>query len=155
MGRILGLDYGAKTIGVALCDPFETIASPIETITRKREGKIRASLRRILELVTENDVKLVVLGYPLNMNGTKGERAIKTEKFKEKLEERLRRVSSNIPVVLWDERLSTIEAMEVLSQINGSKKTDKESIDCTAASLILKDFLDNKRKIDKGELTDS
>ena len=89
MGRIMGLDYGSRTVGVALSDALGVIASPYETITREKEGKLRPTLRRIVELCEKEDVERIVLGYPLNMNDSEGERTEKTLEFKRLLELRL------------------------------------------------------------------
>ena len=107
--RILGLDYGSKTVGVAVCDPLGITAQMVETIVREREDKLRRTLARIQALVEEYKIERIVLGYPKNMNNTLGERAARTEEFKAALERR-----TGIPVILWDERLSTAAAERVL-----------------------------------------
>ena len=98
--RILGLDYGSKTVGGAVSDPLGVTAQRLETIWRKQENKLRRTLAQVEELVKEYEIEKIVLGYPKNMNNTLGERAVKTEAFKEALERR-----TGLPVVLWDERL--------------------------------------------------
>ncbi len=143
MKRLMGLDYGSKTIGVALSDPLGMIVSPLETITREKEGKIRPSLRRITELAAQNEVEMIVLGLPLNMDDTKGERAEKTEAFKDLLEHRLEAERLDIPVVLWDERLSTIGADEILQEAEVDRAERKQYIDKIAAALILEDYMKN------------
>lgn len=100
--RIMGLDFGSKTTGVAVSDPLGITAQGIETITRKDENKLRQTCARIEELIREYEVGTIVLGYPKNMNNTLGERVEKTLAFKEMLERR-----TNLPVVMWDERLTT------------------------------------------------
>ena len=100
--RIMGLDFGSKTTGVAVSDPLGITAQGIETITRKDETKLRQTCARIEELIREYEVGTIVLGYPKNMNNTLGERVEKTLAFKEMLE-RL----TNLPFVMWDERLTT------------------------------------------------
>ena len=107
--RIMGLDYGSKTIGVAVSDPMGLTAQGIETITREEENKLRKSLRRIEELVEQYQVEEIVLGFPKNMNNTIGERAEKSLQLKETLERRL-----GLPVIMWDERLTTVEADRTL-----------------------------------------
>lgn len=147
MGRILALDYGSKTIGVAFSDPLKTIAMPFETIRRNKEGQLRASQRRIVDLCRDNDIELIVLGYPLNMDDTKGERALRTEEFKTKLEYRLFRAGISCPVVLWDERLSTVGAREILNEsLIRARSEQKKSIDSIAAALILEDYLKNSER---------
>ena len=103
--RIMGLDYGSKTVGVAVSDPLKVTAQGIETIQRKSEGKLRQTLARIQELAGEYQVGGFVLGFPKNMDNTEGERCEKTLEFKELLEKRC-----GMPVVLWDERLTTVAA---------------------------------------------
>ena len=138
--RLLGLDYGSKTVGVALTDELGIIASPLETIERDKESKIRPTLRRIEELVHQYEVSFVVLGYPLKMDGEAGERALKTEEFKTLLEKRL---GEGVTVRLWDERLSTVEAGDILSESGVKKSEQKKYIDKIAATLILEDFMKN------------
>lgn len=143
MGRILALDFGSKTIGVALTDPLKIIAVPLETLRREKSGKLRPSLRRITELSKENDVELVILGYPLNMDDTRGESAHRVEEFKLKLENRLFHAGIEVPVVLWDERLSSVEADELLGKASLPHKDRKQYIDSIEAAIILKDYLSN------------
>ena len=150
MGRLLGLDYGSKTTGVAMTDPMQLIASPLETIKREKEGKIRPTLRRIIELAAENDIERIILGYPLNMDDTRGERAEKTEAFKELLEHRLEADGLNIPVTLWDERLSTIDADEVLAEAEVAAADRKQYIDKIAAAFILEYYLKNRNNRAEG-----
>ena len=107
--RIMGLDFGSKTVGVAVCDPLGITAQTVETITRKDENKLRQTLARIEALIGQYEIERIVLGYPKNMNNTLGERAVKTEEFKSALEKR-----TGLPVVLWDERLTTVAASRVL-----------------------------------------
>ena len=107
--RVLGLDYGSKTVGVAVSDPLGLTAQRLETIWRKQENKLRKTLAQVEELVKEYEVERIVLGYPKNMNNTVGERAEKALEFKEMLERRI-----GIPVIMWDERLTTVEADRTL-----------------------------------------
>lgn len=141
--RIMGLDYGSKTVGVAISDPLLFIAQPQETIFRERENKLRKTLARIEELVNEYEVQEVVLGLPLNMDGTGSERAKKTLEFKDILEKRLR-----MRVILQDERLSTFQAEEVLKEAQIRRKDMKLYVDKIAASYILQDFLNGRIKQD-------
>ena len=106
--RILGLDYGSKTVGVAVCDPLGITAQGLETITRKEENKLRRTLARIEALAAQYEIESIILGYPKNMDDSVGERGKKTEEFKQMLEKR-----TGLSVVLWDERLTTIEADEI------------------------------------------
>ena len=134
--RILGLDYGSKTVGVAVCDPLGITAQGVETITRKEENKLRKTLARIESLIKEYGVETIVLGYPKNMDDTIGERARKTEEFRDML---IRR--TGLPVVLWDERLTTIEANEILIESGVRREDRKKVIDKIAATLILQSYL--------------
>ena len=102
--RILGLDYGSKTVGVAVSDPLGLTAQGVETIWRKQENKLRQTLARIEELISEYQVERIVLGYPKNMNNTIGERAEKSLEFQQMLERR-----TGLPVIMWDERLTTVD----------------------------------------------
>ncbi len=109
--RILGLDYGSKTVGAAISDPLGITAQGVETIWRKQENHLRQTLARIEELVSEYHVEKIVLGYPKNMNNTIGERAQKSLEFKEMLERR-----TGLEVIMWDERLTTVEANRTLME---------------------------------------
>lgn len=136
--RLLGLDYGDKTIGVAVSDPLLITAQGIETIRRSGENALKASIRRLRELVDEYaPIGTIVLGFPKNMNNTQGERCTKTLAFKEKLTAAL----PDVPVVLWDERLSTAEARRSLKG-HLSTRTEKLVIDKIAAVFILQGYMD-------------
>ena len=141
--RILGLDFGQKTIGVAISDPFGWTAQGIEIIHRDKEESINKSVERIGEIIKQYGVEKIVLGYPKNMNNTIGERCEKTEAFKKKLE----KTFNNIEVILWDERLSTIGAERSLLEADLSRKKRKDVIDKMAAVFILQGYLDCNSKI--------
>ncbi len=137
--KIMGLDFGSKTVGVAISDALLITAQGVEIIRRKEENKLRQTLARIEELIEQNDVREIVLGYPKNMNDTLGDRVIKTEEFKEKLERR-----TGLPVVLWDERLTTVAADKAMIEA-GIRREDRSShVDKVAAVLILQGYLDWK-----------
>ena len=138
--RILGLDYGSRTVGVAVSDPLGLTAQSVETIWRKQENKLRQTLARIEELVSEYHVEKIVLGYPKNMNNTIGERALKSLEFREMLERR-----TGLPVVMWDERLTTIEANRTLMESGVRRENRKEHLDQLAAIFILQGYLDSLR----------
>lgn len=138
--RILGLDYGTKTVGVAVSDPLGYTAQGIEIIRRESEAKIRKTLQRIEELVKEYEVETIVLGYPKNMNGTDGERAQKSLEFKETLERR-----TGIPVVMWDERLTTVSADKIMMESGIRRENRKEFVDEIAAMFILENYLESLR----------
>ena len=137
----MGLDYGSKTVGVAICDPLGITAQGIETIERKEENKLRKTLARIEELIREYEVESVVLGLPKNMNNTLGERAEKTLEFKEMLERR-----TGLTVTLWDERLTTVEAERTLMESKVRREDRKKYVDKIAAVFILQGYLDSVEK---------
>ena len=135
--RIMGLDFGSKTVGVAISDPLFLTAQGIEIVRRKAPGKLRQTLARINELTEEYEVGKIVLGFPKNMNNTEGERCEKTLEFKEMLEKR-----TGLEVVLWDERLTTIEADRTMMQVGIRRENRKEYVDELAAIFILQGYLD-------------
>ena len=141
--RVMGLDYGSKTIGVAVSDPMGLTAQGIETITREEENKLRKSLRRIEELAEQYQVGEIVLGFPKNMNNTIGERAEKALQLKETLERRL-----GLPVIMWDERLTTVEADRTLIEAGVRRENRKKYVDMIAAVFILQGYLDAKANPD-------
>ena len=139
--RVMGLDYGSKTVGVAISDPLGVTAQGLETIVRKEENKLRRTLARIEELVREYEVEKIVLGFPKNMNNTIGERAEKSLELKEKLERRI-----GIPVIMWDERLTTVEAERTLIESKVRREDRKKYIDKIAAVFILQGYLNSLDK---------
>lgn len=139
--RIMGLDFGSKTVGVAISDPLLITAQGIEIIRRKDENKLRQTLARIEALTAEYEVGEIVLGLPKNMNDTIGERAELSLEFKEKLERR-----TGLPVVMWDERLTTVTADRVMMEAGIRRENRKEYVDKIAACLILQGYLDARKK---------
>lgn len=135
--RIIGLDYGSKTVGVAVSDPLFITAQGVETIVRKDENKLRQTLARIEELCRVYEAEKIVLGLPKNMNNTEGDRVEKTQAFKEMLERR-----TGLPVIMWDERLTTAAAERVLIESGVRREHRKEYIDKIAAVFILQGYLD-------------
>lgn len=135
--RVLGLDYGSKTVGVAVSDPLGLTAQGVETVWRKQENKLRRTLARIEEIISEYQVTEIVLGYPKNMNNTVGERAEKSLEFKEMLEKR-----TGLPVVMWDERLTTMASDRTLEETGVHKEDRKQYLDQVAAVFILQGYLD-------------
>ena len=135
--RILGLDFGTKTVGVAVCDELMYTAQGLEIIRRKSPSKLRQTLARIDELVAEYNVERIVLGYPKNMNNTEGERCEKTREFKEMLEKR-----TGLEVVLWDELLTTVAADRSMMETGIRREHRKEFVDEIAAIFILQGYLD-------------
>ena len=145
--RIMGLDFGSKTVGVAISDELLITAQGIEIIRRKEENKLRQTLARIEELIVEYGVSEIVLGYPKNMNDTLGERVQLTEDFKEKLERR-----TGLSVALWDERLTTVAADRAMMEAGIRREHRKDYVDQIAATLILQGYLDLKgRQRENGE----
>lgn len=137
--RIMGLDYGSKTIGVAISDTLGLTAQPFETIERNAENKLRRSLARIAEIVKEKDIKKIVVGLPMNMDGGSGERVALTLEFVEKLKSRV-----DVPIIMQDERLTTREADEILDESGVKKQDRKQFIDQVAASIILKEYMEKE-----------
>ena len=136
--RVLGLDYGSKTVGVAVSDPLGYTAQGIEIIRRKSENKLRQTLARIEELISEYQVEKIVLGLPKNMNNTMGDRAVKSLEFKDMLERR-----TGLPVIMWDERLTTVAAQRVLIEAKVRRENRKEYVAELAAIFILQGYLDS------------
>ncbi len=145
MKRILGLDYGSKTVGVAVSDPLGFTAQALEIIRRKSEKKLRQTLARIEQLVEEYDIGTIVLGLPLNMNSEQGDRAQKSLEFKELVEKR-----TGLDVVMWDERLTTVEAIEIMNEAGIKPQDRKLYVDKIAAGFILQDYL-NYQELKKHE----
>ena len=135
--RIMGLDFGAKTVGVAISDSLLLTAQGIEIIRREEENKLRRTLARIEELILEYQVEEIVLGLPRHMNNTEGARVELTMEFKDKLERR-----TGLPVVLWDERLTTVAADKAMLEAGLNRTERKEHVDKIAACLILQGYLD-------------
>ena len=138
--RSMGLDLGTRTIGIAVSDETGFIARGVETIHRK--GLVK-DLARIKEIVEQEQVGQFVLGYPKNMNGSIGERARASEEFAGILREHF----PSIPVVFWDERLSTVAAEKVLIEADLQRKKRKKIIDMMAAVVILQNYLDSQRRL--------
>lgn len=136
--RIMGLDYGDVRIGVALSDSTHLIATGLETYTRKTNNLDIAHLKRIID---ENGVDFVVFGLPLNMDGSEGIRVVKTKSFAAKLV-----AETGVMVDYYDERLSSVDAEEILVNAGVRRDKRKEVIDKLAATLILQGYLDKKRE---------
>ena len=133
MMRIMGLDYGTKTVGVAVSDPLGITAQAVETVTRKDENKLR-----IESLATEYGVEKFVIGFPKHMNNDIGERAEKALEFGEMLKRR-----TGIEIVMWDERLTTVEAERTLMESGVRRENRKQYVDQIAAVFILQGYLDS------------
>ena len=137
--RVMGLDYGSKTVGVAVSDPLGLTAQGIDTIWRKDENKLRKTCARIEELIREYEVGSIVLGLPRHMNSDVGDRAEKSLEFGEMLRRR-----TGLEVIMWDERLTTVEAERTLIESNVRREDRKKYIDKIAAVFILQGYLDSK-----------
>lgn len=137
--RIMGLDYGSKTVGVAISDALGLTAQGIEIIRRTQENKLRQTLARIEALVKEYEVTAIVLGFPKNMNNSIGDRAEKSLAFREMLERR-----TGLDVFMWDERLTTVEANRTLIEGGVRRENRGKYVDKLAAIFILQGFLDSK-----------
>ena len=135
--RKMGLDFGSKTVGVAISDPLLITAQGIEIVRRKYEDKLRQTLARIEELIVAYEVDEIILGYPKNMNDSLGERAEKTLAFQEMLERRM-----GLTVQLWDERLTTVAADKAMIEAGIRRENRKEHVDKIAAVFILQGYLD-------------
>lgn len=145
--RIMGLDFGSKTVGVAVSDSLLITAQGVEIIRRKEENKLRQTLARIEELITEYEVEEIVLGLPRHMNATEGVRVELTLEFKEKLERR-----TGLPVHTWDERLTTVAADKTMIEAGVRRENRKEYVDMIAATLILQGYLDKLAMQKKGDI---
>ena len=143
--RILGLDFGSRTVGVAVSDGLLLTAQGVETIDRKDENKLRQTAARVEALVKEYEVTTIVMGLPKNMNNTEGERCERTKEFKEMLEKR-----TGLEVILWDERLTTVAADNSMMEMGIRREHRKEYVDEIAAIFILQgylDFLANQKQV--------
>ena len=140
--RIMGLDYGTKTVGVAISDEMMITAQPVETIVRERANKLRKTYQRIEELISQNDVEKIVIGKPLNMNGTEGEMVQLMREFSQELSRR-----TGLKIIEVDERLTTSEADRILKETGVAISGRKEHIDKMAAAIILQTYLDMNKEL--------
>lgn len=138
--RIMGLDYGSKTVGVAISDPLLITAQPIEIIRRESENKLRRTLARIEELVKEYEVSEIVIGLPKNMDNSLGDRANKSLEFKEMLERR-----TSLKCTMWDERLTTVSANKAMNEAGIRREERWKYVDSIAAVFILQGYLDCRK----------
>ena len=138
--RIMGLDFGSKTVGVSISDELLLTAQGIEIIRRKEENKLRQTLARIEELIVEYGVEEIVLGLPKNINNSEGIRVELTNEFKEKLERR-----TGLMVHTWDERLTTVAADKTMIEAGIRREKRKDYVDMIAATFILQGYLDYRK----------
>lgn len=138
--RIMGLDYGSKTVGVAISDPLLMTAQPIEIIRRESENKLRRTLARIEELAAQYEVSEIVLGLPKNMDNSLGDRAAKSLEFKELVERR-----TSLKCTMWDERLTTVSAHKAMIEAGIRREDRGKYVDSIAAVFILQGYLDSRK----------
>lgn len=139
--RLLALDFGSKTVGVAVSDALGLTATGVEIIRRKSPNKLRKTLARVEELIEEYDIEKIILGYPVMLDGSEGERVEKTKEFALMLERR-----TGKEIIFQDERLTTVEAYEIMD-LMGIKKEDRyHYVDMVAAKVILEDYLNSETK---------
>lgn len=138
--RLMGLDFGSKTVGVAVSDPLGLTACGVEIIRREHENKLRKTLARIESLIKEYEVDRIILGYPLNMDDTEGERIEKTKAFAEMLQRR-----TGLPIEYVDERLTTVEAYDIMDEVGIKRKDRGEYVDMIAATVILEDYMNRSK----------
>ena len=141
--KIMAVDYGDARTGIAVCDRTEFLASPVGTI---EERDFKNLIQKVAYMAEQYEVKEIVVGLPINMNGSKGPRAEKAEIFANALNE-----MTDIPVNLWDERLTTVSAHNILNETNVRGKKRKSVIDTVSATLILEGYLDYRRKKKEAE----
>ena len=137
--RVMALDVGHKRIGVALSDPGQVLASSLQVIERKGQQR---DLATVVQLVRQHEVGRIIVGYPRSLNGTVGQQAKVVERYVAVLEKKLRDLSLDVPVVLWDERLSTVVADRLMAEAGRKSRERRERIDAVAAAVILQDYLD-------------
>jgi len=142
MSALMGLDLGTKTIGVAVSDRIGAVATPLETVKRK---KFSADAARLLEIIKDRDISGILLGLPRNMDGSEGPRCQSTRAFARNLGQ-----LTDLPVSFWDERLSTVAAEKALLEADTTRKRRAEVIDHVAASYILQGALDRMRHLKNG-----
>ena len=141
--KIMAIDYGDAHTGIAISDALLTLAGYTTVITAYRPEAVAAEIQR---LIAEHGVTELVLGHPLNMDGTRGPRAEKAEGFAEML-----RAATSLPVTLWDERRTTVAAHEILHRSGKKEKKHRQSVDAVAATLILQGYLDRRNNEKKKE----
>ena len=146
MKRLLALDYGHKRIGVALSDPLQIIAQPYDTW---QNLSVEDVIERLSDLIRTKDVQLIVLGYPLTLKGDRKKLARQVEYFRLQL-----CCHINVPVILWDERLTSVQAKKTMITMNEKPSHNKAKIDQIAASLLLQNYIDARKKHTNSEESD-
>ena len=138
--KIMGLDYGSRTVGVAVSDALLMTSQPREILRREREHQLRRTLARIAEIVREEDIRLIVLGKPVHMDTSEGVRVGETLRFRDLVTQR-----TGLPVELSDERLTTVEADEMMDRMGIRRQDRRQYVDMLAASVILQEYMENHR----------
>jgi len=136
----MGLDFGSKTVGVAVSDPLFITAQPVEIVRRESEGKLRKTYQRLEELIKEYEVGQIVCGLPKLLNNDESTRVEKTREFADKLKAR-----TGLEIVFWDERLTTVQSNNILMESNVRREDRYKYVDMLAAQLILQSYLDNRK----------
>lgn len=134
--KILALDFGNHTVGVSYTDEFHITISFLPVIRRDKPNKLRRTLSKIEEIIKLYNIDEIIIGFPYNMDGSEGDRCKKTREFKKLLEKRI-----DIKVTLFDERLTTVEAYEIMKEYNIDKKKQREIVDSVAAAVILRSYI--------------
>jgi putative Holliday junction resolvase len=137
--RVMALDVGHKRVGVALSDPGQVLASSLQVIERKGQQR---DLSTVVQLVREHEVGKIIVGYPRSLDGTAGQQAEVVERYAAVLEKKLKDSSLDVPVIFWDERLSTVVADRLMAEAGRRGRERRERIDAVAAAVILQDYLD-------------
>ena len=136
--RLLGIDPGKRNVGIAICDPSHLIATPYETIQSK---KLKNLLEELDKIIIENDIKGIVVGHPINMDGTEGPRSQSTKDFVKNIIKH-----THLPVTLWDERLSSVGAFKSMQDLGINSSSKKDKLDENSAAFILQGFIDYLKK---------
>lgn len=147
MGRILGIDYGNRRVGLAISDPLSITAQPYETWRRTDESEL---IPKIVALVRSEGVDRVVVGFPITMKGTKSAKSLSTERFAARLTS-----ACPVPVSLWDERLTTVQAHRTLHLMGKAPSRNRDRVDVIAAALMLQSYLDGRSGIHTTESKDN
>lgn len=137
--RVMALDVGHRRIGVALSDPGQVLASSLQVVERKGQQQ---DLAAVVQLVRKHGVGKIIVGYPRSLDGTAGQQAKVVERYAAVLEKKLRDSSLDVPVILWDERLSTVVANRLMAEAGHKGRKRREKIDAAAAAVILQEYLD-------------
>jgi len=136
--RLIGIDPGKRNVGIAICDPSHAVATPYETI---QVQKLKNLIERLDKIIIENDIKGIVVGHPINMDGTEGPRSQSTKDFIKNITKYI-----NLPITLWDERLSSEGAFKSMQELDVNSSSKKDKLDKNSAAFILQGFIDYLKK---------